>query len=209
MNAIFFDLDGTLTDPFEGISRCILYALEQLDEPAPSHDDMLSFIGPPLQVTFRSLVGESRAGEALDLYRERFFDIGWQENEAYDGIHDALETVGERGAAMYVATTKPWVAAEKIVDHFGMGEFFERVFGSELDGTRIDKTELLAYAVEQESLSGPGVMIGDRHHDIIGGLNNNLATIGVSYGYGSTEELRTAGAGAIAARPADIPALLG
>lgn len=209
MKAVFFDLDGTLTDPFDGISRSIRYALERLDVIAPPDNEMAAFIGPPLQQTFRTLVGEARAGRALELYRERYLDVGWQENEPYDGMHAALDAIGQRGTLMYVATTKFKLAAEKIVEHFGFEGYFRNVYGSEADGTRTDKTELLAWAIERERPPDPGAMVGDRHHDMHGGRNNNLTAIGVSYGYGSTEELSAAGAAAIAARPGDLPALLG
>lgn len=205
---IYFDLDGTLTDPLEGISRCILYAIDKFDEAPPTVDELRRFIGPPLMLTFSELLDESRAEEALYYYRERFDEIGWQENVPYEGIHDVLGQLQVAGATLYVATTKPWKAAERIIEHFGMQPFFDRVYGSELDGTRTDKTELLAYAIQRNPPFDNAVMIGDRKHDMIGAINNGMNTIGVTYGYGSLEELEAAGAHKIATTPADIKALV-
>ena len=205
---IYFDLDGTLTDPYEGITKCILYALDELGFPHPSDEYLLSCIGPPLYDTFPVMVGQELTSRAIDLYRERFNDVGWHENEPYDGIHDALADLSARGHAMYVATSKPWQAAERIIEHFEMSQYFENVYGCELDGTRSDKVELLGYAIGMNPDAELKVMIGDRKHDLIGALANDMRPIGVSYGYGSVEELHSAGAMSIAASPADLPGLI-
>ena len=205
---LYFDLDGTLTDPYEGITRCILYALDKLGFPRPSDDYLYSCIGPPLYDTFPELVGPDLTLEAIDLYRERFVDVGWQENVPYDGILDTLETLARAGHRLFVATSKPHVHAKKIVDHFGMGEFIETVYGCELDGTRANKVELLDYAIRKNPGDVHRSMIGDRKHDLIGAVANNMRPVGVAYGYGSVEELTLAGAAAIAAAPADLPELL-
>ena len=201
---VYFDLDGTLTDPFDGITRCILYAAEKLGAPRPTDEYLLSCIGPPLYDTFPAIVGENRTLAAVDLYRERFNEIGWLENIPYEGIHGALEAVANTGCVMYVATSKPRIAATRIVEHFEMGQFFERVFGSELDGTRSNKAELLRYAIDENPGADSRVMIGDRKHDLVGAIANGIVPIGVSYGYGSVEELNTAGAVAIAGAPAEL-----
>ncbi|MDX1517382.1 MAG: HAD hydrolase-like protein [Woeseiaceae bacterium] len=201
---LYIDLDGTLTDPFEGISKCIRYALERLDGRDPGDDALRSCIGPPLQVTFRELLDESRAGAALALYRERFADVGWRENRPYDGIHAALEALCRDGHTLFVATTKPWTFAEKIVDHFGMADYFTKVYGSELDGTRVDKTELLRWALPQQSAGETAAMIGDRKHDMIGARNNGLQAVGVLYGYGTAAELTGAGAERLVDSPAGL-----
>ncbi len=205
---VYFDLDGTLTDPYEGITKCILYALDELGFPHPSGEYLLSCIGPPLYDTFPELVGQDLTLRAVDLYRERFNDVGWQENKPYDGIHEALAKLSSRGHVMFVATSKPWQAAERIVEHFEMGQYFEKVYGCELDGTRSDKVELLRYAISESPIAENTAMIGDRKHDLVAAVANNIQPIGVSYGYGSIEELRAAGAVSIAARPADLPALI-
>lgn len=205
---LYFDLDGTLTDPYEGITRCILYALEELGFPRPSDDYLYSCIGPPLYDTFPELVGADLTLKAIDLYRERFVEVGWQENEPYDGILDVLETLAGAGHRLFVATSKPHVHAQKIIDHFGMGPFIDTVYGCELDGTRANKVELLEYAIGKNPGNAHRCMIGDRKHDLIGAIANDMRPVGVAYGYGSVEELTLAGASAIAATPADLPELL-
>jgi phosphoglycolate phosphatase len=205
---VYFDLDGTLTDPFEGITKCILYALDKLGFPHPTDEYLFSCIGPPLYDTFPELVGEELTPKAVGLYRERFNDIGWLENQPYEGIHDALAAVADSGCVLFVATSKPRVAAKRIVEHFEMSQYFERVFGCELDGTRANKTDLLNYAIDKNPEASTRMMIGDRKHDLIGAIANGIRPIGVSYGYGSTKELNAAGATAIAAVPSDLPNII-
>ncbi|MBT8087443.1 MAG: HAD hydrolase-like protein [Gammaproteobacteria bacterium] len=205
---IYLDLDGTLTDPYEGITRCILYALDKLGFPQPDEDYLYSCIGPPLYDTFPEMVGDELTLKAIDLYRERFADIGWRENVPYDGILDALESIAAAGHTLFVATSKPHVHAKKIVDHFGMGQYITSVYGCELDGTRAHKVDLLDYAKQKNPGDVHRIMIGDRKHDLIGAIANAMQPIGVSYGYGSEEELTAAGAVAIASTPAELPELL-
>jgi phosphoglycolate phosphatase len=138
-------------------------------------------------------------------YRERFGDIGLYENDVYAGIPEVLTSLRQSGHRLFVATSKAHVFAERIIDHFGLREYFEEVFGAELDGTRADKSDLLAYALKATSVDpSRTVMIGDRSYDMIGARNNGLRTIGVLYGYGSQEELITAGASQLCASPAAI-----
>ena len=205
---IYFDLDGTLTDPYEGITKCILYALDRLGFPHPDDDYLYSCIGPPLWDTFPEMVGQELTKKAIDLYRERFVEVGWQENKPYDGIVDALATIAENDHLLFVATAKPHKHAARIVEHFGMGEFFSTVYGSELDGTRATKTELLEYAISLNPGASRHIMVGDRKHDLAGAIANNMTPVGVAYGYGSIEELEDAGATAIAQAPADLPRIL-
>jgi phosphoglycolate phosphatase len=197
LDAIYFDLDGTLTDPKIGITRSIQYALDRLGHPAiPSEDELTWCIGPPLRASFTKLLGHERSSDhAVSLYRERFADIGIFENSLFAGIPDILSVLARPGRRLFVATSKPGVFAERIIDHFGLRRHFERVFGSELDGTRADKTHLLKYALEETSVDpSRAIMIGDRSHDIIGARNNGMSAIGVLYGYGSKQELTEAGA---------------
>ncbi len=205
---VYFDLDGTLTDPYEGITKCILHALDKLGFPHPDDEYLYSCIGPPLWDTFPELVGKDLTRKAVDLYRERFVDVGWRENQPYEGIHDALESIASAGHAMFVATAKPHVHAARIIEHFGMGKFIHNVYGSELDGTRGTKTDLLRFALERNPGAERHIMIGDRKHDLIGAVANDMTPIGVAWGYGSIEELEAAGATAIAERPANLPDLL-
>jgi len=207
MDAIFFDLDGTLTDPKPGITRSIRYALQKLDHPAiPSEDELTWCIGPPLRASFVRLLGaETSADRAVSLYRERFSDVGLFENAIYDGIDDVLTALGNSGHRLFVATSKPHVFADRIIDHFGLRHHFERVFGSELDGTRVDKGDLLEYALNEAAVDpSRTLMIGDRSHDMVGARNNGMGAIGVLYGYGSKDELIGAGASHVCATPAAI-----
>jgi len=205
---VYFDLDGTLTDPYEGITNCILYALDELGFPRPDDDYLYGCIGPPLWDTFPEMVGEELTHKAVDLYRERFVEVGWRENKPYDGIVEALEAVASTGHLMFVATAKPHMHAARIIEHFGMGEFFATVYGSELDGTRGTKTELLEFAIGRNPGGTRHIMVGDRKHDLIGAVANAMTPVGVAYGYGSVEELTAAGATAIAVSPADLPGIL-
>jgi phosphoglycolate phosphatase len=196
MRTIYFDLDGTLTDPKIGITRSIRYALTELGLEAPSEDELTWCIGPPLLASLKRLVGTDELADlALSLYRKRFSEIGLYENGVYPHIEPVLATLRQSGHRLFVATSKPGVYAERIVSHFKLASYFERVFGSELDGVRADKTELLSYALKQVSEDpSRAVMIGDRSHDMIGARNNGMTAIGVLYGYGSREELLDAGA---------------
>jgi phosphoglycolate phosphatase len=205
---VYIDLDGTLTDPFEGISNCIAYALERLGHAAPAEEALRRFIGPPLLETFDELVGPALAPRALELYRERFSDVGWLENTVYPDMHESLAAITASGHRCFVATTKPHVFARRIIEHFGFVPYFSDVYGSELDGTRTDKTELLRFAGRHRSESRPSVMIGDRHHDIVGAVNNGFRAIGVSWGYGSADELLGAGAHCLAAAPKELSGLI-
>ncbi|MHA1153456.1 MAG: HAD hydrolase-like protein, partial [Alphaproteobacteria bacterium] len=135
MGDIFFDLDGTLTDPKPGITRSIQYALDKLDRDVPTEDELVWCIGPPLLESFERMLGDSRlAVTAMSLYRERFADKGLYENGVYPGIENTLSILSESGRRLFIATSKPTVYATRIVEHFELGKFFERVFGPELDG---------------------------------------------------------------------------
>ncbi|WPO44432.1 HAD family hydrolase [Tardiphaga sp. 42S5] len=207
MDTVFFDLDGTLTDPKIGITGSIQYALEKLGIPVPTQDELTWCIGPPLRASFVALLGgEKDADRGVELYRERFGTIGLFENTLYPGIADTLTAVTAPGRRLFVATSKPHVFADRIIDHFGLRKYFTRVFGSELDGTRVDKSDLLRYALDETSTDpARAIMIGDRKHDIIGAANNGIPAIGVLYGYGGREELTSAGARHLVASPAEIP----
>jgi phosphoglycolate phosphatase len=203
MDAIFFDLDGTLTDPKTGITRSIQYALQKLDLPVPSQDELTWCIGPPLRDSFVTILGgDSRADLAVTLYRERFGDVGLYENAVYPDIEHILGALKASHGRLFVATSKARVFAERIIAHFGLGSYFEHVFGAELDGTRVHKSDLLAYALDETGVGAArALMIGDRSHDIIGAKNNGMDALGVLYGYGSREELIEAGARHVCASP--------
>ncbi len=202
---VLLDLDGTLTDPREGIVGCIKYALNELAHGCPSDSELSRYIGPPLHDTFSELLSSTdsaRINTAVALYRERFAVTGMFENSVYPGITEALSDLQELGAVLYVATSKPQVYAFKIVEHFGLGEFFRAVYGSELDGTRSNKADLIAHILKTESLSpGSTCMVGDRLHDMVGAKANSVFPVGVLWGYGSRDELVSGGAAALCESP--------
>jgi phosphoglycolate phosphatase len=159
--------------------------------------------------SFAELVGQDDAESAIQHYRDRFGDVGYRENELYPGITDVLTALNEHDVRLFVATSKPTFYARKIIEHFGLSSYFEDVCGSELDGTRADKTDLLAWIVAEKGLEPTSTaMIGDRRHDIIGARNNAIDSIAVLYGYGSRQELSEAGAAHFCARPSDLARVL-
>jgi phosphoglycolate phosphatase len=206
MTAIYFDLDGTLTDPKPDITRSIQYALGKLDWPVPAEDELTWCIGPPLRGSMKRLLGSDElADRGVALYRERFSDVGLFENEVYPGIEDTLSALARSGRRMFVATSKAHVFADRIIDHFKLRIYFERVFGAELDGRHSDKTDLLCHALQSAGVEpSQAIMIGDRSFDMVGARNNGMTAIGVLYGYGSEAELRDAGAQYICATPQGV-----
>ena len=209
---VLFDLDGTLTDPKPGITRCIQYALSELGYKPPDANELLWCIGPPLKSSFSQLLqtsDDTLLEEAISLYRSRFSTIGLFENSLYPQIPETLKIIRAAGYQTFVATSKPQIYATRIIEYFDLAPLFDGVYGSELDGNRSVKGDLISYIIERESLSpSTVVMIGDRLHDIIGAKKNNIASIGVTYGYGSREELETHKADLIADCPKEIPTLL-
>ncbi|WP_311028185.1 HAD hydrolase-like protein [Mesorhizobium koreense] len=208
--AVLFDLDGTMTDPFEGITRSIQYALEKLGRIAPAADDLRWCIGPPLTEAFKALLETEDAnaiGRAILLYRERYIAVGKFENRVIDGIPQTLETLADTGYRLIVATSKPRSYTLDILDHFDLARHFDAVHGSELDGRNSEKTDLIRHIIRQEAVEpATAIMIGDRLHDIVGANANKVASIGVLWGYGDRAELEGAGADRIAERPEDLPA---
>ena len=193
------DLDGTLTDPYTGISRCILHALGIMQAPEPAADEFNNWIGPPLKecfgAWFETHAIDADADEAVALYRERFSRIGLFENEVYPGIPGLLSDLAEAGSDIFLATSKPAKYAGQILVHFELEGYFKAVYGSDLDGRHSDKKELLAMIIEREKLVARDcIMIGDRHHDIHAARIHGMASIGVLWGYGSQSELEGAGA---------------
>ncbi|MGA2248863.1 MAG: HAD hydrolase-like protein, partial [Verrucomicrobiota bacterium] len=209
---LLFDLDGTLSDPFPGISRCLQHALVSLGRPAPSAEGLRWSIGPPLQENLAILLDSSdqdliAAGVAH--YRERFGTVGLFENKVYPGIEVMLAELKGQGHTLGVATSKPTVFARRIVNHFRLAKYFNSVDGSELDGTRRDKGDLLAHLLRREAVeASDAVMIGDLGRDIAGARRNGVAGVGVLWGYGSKGDLEIAGALACAATPEELPEII-
>jgi phosphoglycolate phosphatase len=211
-DVLLFDLDGTLTDPKPGIVGSLRFALGQLAAPCPTDDVLASYIGPPLRGTFATLLGTNesdRIEEAMRLYRQRFADTGLYENRVYDGVPEMLERAGSAAKAVFVATSKPAIYAERIVRHFGLAHHFRKVYGPELDGRYEDKAELLAHLLTRESVEPKAaVMIGDRAADVQAAKASGVRSIGVLWGYGSERELIDAKADALCATPRELVARL-
>ncbi|BDA74700.1 similar to indigoidine systhesis protein IdgB [Calothrix sp. PCC 7716] len=208
---ILFDLDGTLTDPKIGITRSIQYALTEMGY-SLDDDYLLDWcIGPPLKGCFAQLLNtsdETILNKALSLYRSRFSTIGLFENFLYPQITETLKII-RHNYKTFVATSKPHVYAKRIIEHFGLLSLFDGIYGSELDGTHSNKGDLIQHILLMENLSPTStVMVGDRYHDIIGAKANGVYSIGVTYGYGTEQELELHGADLIAYSPDDIPKLV-
>lgn len=197
-STILFDLDGTLTDPAEGIVNSILYALKKMGLEETDREKLLAFIGPPLAESFHVSYGFSQdeATRAVTYYREYYADKGIFENRLYPGISEFLAALKQAGATVALATSKPEVYAEQILKHFGIASQFDFIGGSQLSGQRVQKGEVIAYVLSAlPARSGDFVlMVGDRKHDVIGARENGLPCAGVLFGYGSWEELTEAGA---------------
>ncbi|MGB5984755.1 MAG: HAD hydrolase-like protein [Desulfobacterales bacterium] len=208
---ILFDLDGTLTDPKTGIFNCIAYALGKMGRPVKGTDNWERYIGPPLLQSFAELLESDDlelARQALAHYRERFSQQGLFENRVYGGIEALLGQLKDRGSVLYVATSKPQVFARRIIAHFMLDVYFKAVYGSELDGTRAEKSALLAHLMHAEALvPQESLMIGDRKYDVWGAKSAGLAAAGVLWGYGSRQELETAGADWICDQPQELNAI--
>jgi len=206
MKTILFDLDGTLTDSKEGILKSIQYALscygieEQLD-------NLGMFLGPPAHLAFQEFYGfsEEKAFEITNVFRKRYSQKGIYENRIYDGIKELLEKFYSDGIKLCVATSKPQIYTEKILNSFDIRKYFDVVVGSDLEGTFCEKSDIIARAIE---LSGEDknecVMVGDRKYDIIGAKENGIKSIAVLYGYGNREEFVLSGADFIAEKVENI-----
>lgn len=208
---ILFDLDGTLTDSGEGIMNCVRYAVEKFGMEI-EENQLPGFIGPPLRQHFQEIcgVGEAAGNQLVALYRERYTNIGIFENKVYPGIIELLRALKKQGYTICMATSKPEKFALQIAEHFQFAKYFDVIGGSLMDGSRVDKTEVIEYVLETCGIENRKqvLMVGDRSHDIIGAKNAGIHSMGVLFGYGSQEELETAGAEYIAKNPEDIKKIL-
>ena len=202
---IFFDLDGTLTDAGPGIKACINYALDKMNFKKLGMDSDW-VVGPSLWGTFKKLgIPEENLNEAVNLYRERYNVRGYLENSVYVGIPGQLAMLLEMGYVLSLATSKPTISASAILEYFDLTRYFSYEFGSNLDGSLSDKSILLKHALAVTGFEpNNALMIGDRQYDIIGAKSNLIKSVGVSYGYGSTNELREAGADLLVEKPAEL-----
>ncbi|MGV2947435.1 HAD-IA family hydrolase [Acinetobacter sp. AGC35] len=194
---ILIDLDGTLTDPKVGITTSARYGLEKIGHPISDEINIDWIIGPPLKASLAKILNVEAdhvlAEQALMGYRERFAVKGLYENHVFEGVADTLAELKRRGYRLFVATAKPTVYAKQILEHFDLAQYFTDVHGSELNGDRTNKAELIQYILAQQQLQADQcMMVGDREHDIFGARQNGIDTIAVNYGYGSQEELALA-----------------
>jgi len=211
---LFFDLDGTLSDPSEGITKSVQHALARLGRPCPSKSELTRYIGPPLRWTFPKLLDtddKELVETAINYYRERYEDVGLFENEVYPGIPELLCQLRNDGYPLYVVTAKPKVYADRIIRHFGLDRCFIEVYGPELDGRFDEKRELVGLILHHRSIDPRRtVMIGDRASDIESGRAYGTLAIGVTYGFGALEEITAAKPDHICHNPQDIyPAVQG
>ena len=195
--AIFFDLDGTLTESGEGITKSVQYALEKLGKPEEDLDKLRVFIGPPLMEQFMKYadIDETEARKAVEYYRERYAVKGIFENRPYDGVENLLRELKGKGYILAVASSKPEYYVTKILDYFNLSSYFAVVVGSEMNGARTSKTEVIEDALKRLNLSDRRkevLMVGDKEHDVLGARAAGLACVAVGYGYGTKEELTAA-----------------
>ena len=207
--SILFDLDGTLTDSGEGIINCAKMTLERFGLPIPSPDELRTFVGPPLGDSFmRYGVPADRVEEAIAVFRSRYLPIGKFENYPYPGIQELLETLKAQGHKLYVATSKPEVTAVEVLEHFSLAFFFDCICGATFDQSRVSKSDVIAFLLEQIGADTDAVMVGDTAFDVTGAAAHGIPTIGVSWGYGKVADMKKAGAAAIADTPEMLLTLL-
>ena len=209
---ILFDLDGTLTDSAEGITKSAAYALKHFNIEVTDLKSLEKFIGPKLQDSFMEFYNfsEEQAERASELFQERFARIGKFENKLYPGIKELLEKLKNSGRKLYVATSKPVFYSKEILDHFSISQYFEDVSGAELDGSKSHKEEVIGRILTQNKItpSGQVVMVGDRKFDVIGAKANQIPVIGVLYGYGERQELEEHGADFLATDLTELSQML-
>ena len=211
ITTVLFDLDGTLTDPGLGITNSVMHALRRMGIEPPAREALYKFIGPPLKWSFHEYYGldEAQCEDAVVKYREHFADKGLFENELYPAVPGMLRKLRDAGLRLAVATSKPEPYSLRIIEHFGLKGYFEAVCGSTMEETRTNKWEVIQYAMDTLGVTpGETVMVGDREHDVLGAKKCGLPAIGVLYGYGSREELASAGAAAIAETPENVAELI-
>lgn len=213
-NIIFFDLDGTLTDPMLGITHSVQHALKAYGIVEEDLTKLIPFIGPPLKDSFIKFYdfSEEQAEEAIYKYREYFAVGGLFENRVYEGIPELLGQLRAAGKKLYVATSKPEEFARQILEHFHLDSYFDYIGGASMDEVRVKKGDVIAYTMEQAGIEHADrsqmVMVGDREHDVLGAKEQGLDCVGVLFGYGPREELEAAGAWKIAANMDELTKIL-
>ena len=207
-DVILFDLDGTVTDPGEGITNAVIYALKKFGIEVEERSQLYKFIGPPLVDSFREFYGMNKedCDKAVRYYREYYSETGLFENELYEGVEDLLKKLKEMGKTIGLATSKPEHFAVRILEYFHIDSYFDFIGGSAADGTRLRKEEVVAYVLEQLKVRDleKVLMIGDREFDVFGAQKNGIDSLGVLYGYGCEEEFKSAKATYIAEKIENI-----
>ncbi len=205
-----FDLDGTLTDPKEGITKCFRYALEKMGVESPALAELEKYIGPPLVKSFRDYFSEEDAKKAVEYYRERFRDTGIFENGVYDGVEEMLQTAKAQGKKLALATSKPQHFAQIIMEHYGLSQYIDVLVGSRADGqTKADVIrQVFVEAGLDEATKKSAIMVGDRLHDIEGAKECGIDSLGVRFGYAKENELEEAGADYIVATTEELKAFV-
>ena len=199
VKTILFDLDGTVTDSGEGIINCAAMTLERFGLPVPDRQTLRFFVGPPLHDTFvRFGVPPEEANRAVEIYRSRYHTVGKFENAPYPGVRELLEALKAQGYRLLIATSKPERLSCEILEHFDLARYFDRICGATLDRSRITKSDVIAYLLEECPTGVRTVMVGDTAFDVTGATAHGIPTIGVSWGYGTEAEMIEAGAVAVA-----------
>lgn len=209
---VFFDLDGTLTDSGEGIINSFKYTFKHYGMEEPSREVLRTFIGPSLYMTFEGYFGFSheKAVEAIAVYRTYLNEKGLYENKVYPGVMEILKYLHEQGIKIAMATSKPECQSIKVAEYFGFTEYFDKICGAELDGSRSDKADIIQYAIDSLGVKDKSkiLMVGDRKFDILGAKKIGVDSCGILHGYGTREELQEAGADFIINTPEELKAIL-
>ena len=205
ITTLFFDLDGTVSNNFDGIARCLNFALKELGLRELSDAEVLPFVGPPFRESLPQVFPGIDTEAALRFYRDRYQVKGWLENNLYEGMADAIRALHLQGFTIALCTSKPRIFAERIIEHFQLARYFDGIHGPELDGQFDKKTDLLAHLIEHYKVApANAVMIGDRDKDVEAALYAKTHSLGVLWGFGSRDELQSAGAHRIIAQPNEL-----
>ena len=212
ISSVLFDLDGTLTDPTEGIVRSMQYALDRLDRPQPKEAELRGFISASIQPTFVKLLNtheQAVLDEGIRFFRERYSEVGLFENEVYQGVPELLEALRQNECKLFVVTAKPKIYSERVIKHFSLDRWLSEVFGPSLEERQYTKSKLIETALVTHKLAAGGtVMVGDRREDILAGRANGTGTIGVTYGSGSQDEIASSTPDYICHSPYEIQRIL-
>ncbi|WP_294373678.1 HAD family hydrolase [uncultured Clostridium sp.] len=209
---LLFDLDGTLTDSGEGITKAVKYALEYFGIQVEDLNELKKFVGPPLNDSYKRFYGfdDEQAELGIKKFREYYVEKGIYENKVYDGIEKMLKTLKDNGKTLIIATSKPEAHAKIVLDHFDLAKYFDFICGADFEETRVKKGDVIKYAIETAKIKDldKTIMIGDREHDVIGARENGLKCIGVLYGYGNPVELTQARAFKVVKTPEELLEIL-